>query len=178
MYGEIKYSRILKDRRGKADGRRIYNIKTEKLKLKLSGKTFLVEYASQPIQCFLYKNFGHIKDDCPNYSPILHNAESQQNQDVNQETRENVSDKTVNQGQTTQDKSSATAQPLAISDDKEVEMIEDGFIEVKSKRKNKKTTTVNQDDLIFKFPTIIYPDESNNINTTQKTKQDTTARQE
>ena len=106
----------------------------------------------------------------------MHNAESQQNQDVNQETRENVLDKTLNQGQTTQDKSSATAQPLAISDDKEVEMIEDGFIEVKSKRKNKKTT-VNQDDLIFKFPTIIYPDESNNINTTQKTKQDTTARQ-
>ena len=99
----------------------------------------------------------------------MHNAESQQNQDVNQETRENVLDKTLNQGQTTQDKSSATAQPLAISDDKEVEMNEDGFIEVKSKRKNKKTTTVNQDGLIFKFPTIIYPDdESENINTTQK----------
>ena len=84
MYSEIGYSRIVKDRRGKADGRRIYNIKTEKLKLKpipptvkLSGKTFLVEYASQSIQCFLCKDFGHIKDDCPNYSPILHNADSQ-----------------------------------------------------------------------------------------------------
>jgi len=84
MYGEIRYSRILKDRRGKADGRRIYNTQTEKLKLKpipptvkLSGKTFLVEYASQSIQCFLCKDFGHIKDDCPNYSPILHNADSQ-----------------------------------------------------------------------------------------------------
>ena len=105
MFGEINYSRIFKDRRGKADGRRVYNIKTEKLKLKpipstvkLSGKTFLVEYASQPIQCFLCKDFGHIKDDCPNYSPILHNAESQQNQDVNQETRENGSGKTGNQG--------------------------------------------------------------------------------
>jgi len=185
MYGDIRYSRILKDRRGKADGRRIYNIKTEKLKLKpipstvkLSGKTFLVEYASQPIQCFLCKEFGHIKDDCPNYRPILYNAEAQQNQDANQETRENVLDKTANQGQTTQDKSSATEQPQAITDDKEVEMNEDGFIEVKSKRKNKKKTTVNQDDMIFKFPTIIHPDESDNINTTQKTKQqDTTARQ-
>jgi len=45
--------------------------------------------------------------------------------------------------------------------------------------KKQKTTTVIQDDLIFKFPTIIYPDdESDNINTTQKTKQqDTRARQ-
>jgi len=174
MYSEIGYSRIVKDRRGKADGRRIYNIRTEKLKLKpipstvkLSGKNFLVEYASQPIQCFLCKEFGHIKDDCPNYSPILHNAEAQQNQDVNQETRENVLDKTANQGQTTQDKNSATEQPQAISED-EVEMNEDGFIEVKSKRKNKKKTTVNQDDMIFKFPTIIHPDESDSINTTQR----------
>jgi len=47
-------------------------------------------------------------------------------------------------------------------------MNEDGFIEVKSKRKNKKKTTVNQHDMIFKFPTIIHPDESDNINTTQK----------
>jgi len=83
MYGEIRYSRILKDRRGKADGRRIYNIKTEKLKLKpipstvkLSGTTFLVDYTSQPMQCFLCKEFGHIKDDCSNYNPILHNTES------------------------------------------------------------------------------------------------------
>ena len=32
--GEIRYSRILKDRRGKADGRRIYSVKTEALKSK------------------------------------------------------------------------------------------------------------------------------------------------
>ena len=33
-YGEIRYSRILKDRRGKADGRRFYNVQTEKVETK------------------------------------------------------------------------------------------------------------------------------------------------
>jgi len=49
-YGEIWYSCILKDRRGKADGRRFYNVQTEKLKQKpipatvrMNGRTFLVE---------------------------------------------------------------------------------------------------------------------------------------
>jgi len=76
-YGEIRYSRILKDRRGKADGRRFYNVQTEKLKQKpipatvrMNGRTFLVEYQSQPRQCFLCKEFGHIREECPNYSPI------------------------------------------------------------------------------------------------------------
>ena len=76
-YGEIRYSRILKDRRGKADGRRFYNVQTEKLKQKpipatvrMNGWTFLVEYQSQLRQCSLCKEFGHIREECPNYSPI------------------------------------------------------------------------------------------------------------
>jgi len=55
---------------------RIYSLKTEALKLKpipatvrLSGRVFLVEYTSQPIQCFVCKQFGHIRYECPNYSP-------------------------------------------------------------------------------------------------------------
>ena len=66
----------MKDRRGKADGRRSYSLKTEALKLKpipatvrLSGSVFLVEYASQPTQCFVCKDFGHILYECPTYSP-------------------------------------------------------------------------------------------------------------
>ena len=66
----------MKGRRGKADGRRIYSFKTEALKLKpipatvrLSGRVFLVEYTSRPLQCFVCKEFGHIGHECPNYSP-------------------------------------------------------------------------------------------------------------
>jgi len=180
LHGDIRYSRVLKDRRGKADGRRIYNIKTERLKLKpipstvrLSGKMFSVEYASQSIQCFLCKEFGHIKDDCPNYSPILNNAKSRQLQHVNQETHESASDKPSNQPETNHDKSPTAAQQM-ISGDKEIATDEDGFIEVKKRRKAKKATTSNPDELIFQFPTIIYPDENKdnnyeNLNATQNT---------
>jgi len=76
LYGEIRHSRKMKDRRGKADGSRIYSLKTEALKLKpipatvrLSGRVFLVEYTSQTIQFFVCNEFGHIRWECPNYSP-------------------------------------------------------------------------------------------------------------
>jgi len=76
LYGEIRYSRIMKDRRGKADGSRIYSLKTEALKLKLipatvrlSGRVFLVEYTSQTIQCFVCNEFGPIRYEYPNFSP-------------------------------------------------------------------------------------------------------------
>ena len=43
-----------------------------------------------------------------------------------------------------------------MSGDKEIATDEDGFIEVKKRRKTKKATTANPDELIFQFPTIIY----------------------
>jgi len=47
LHGEIRYSRIMKDRRGKADRRRIYSLKTEALKLTDSGyRTLLCSHQS------------------------------------------------------------------------------------------------------------------------------------
>ena len=143
---DIRYSQIPKDRRGKANGRRIYNIKTERLKLKpipstvkLSGKTLLVEYTSQPIQCFLCKDFGHIKDDCPNHGPILHNAESKQRQNINQERHESASDKPSNHPETSHGRNPSAAQQVM----RKLEMTKKVLLKYKI-----------EDELIFQFPTI------------------------
>jgi len=73
FHGKVYESRILRDRHGVADGRRLYRVKTEDLKaypiapiVRLNDMMFLVEYSGQPVQCFLCKGFGHVRNDCPN----------------------------------------------------------------------------------------------------------------
>jgi len=73
FHGKVHESRMLRDRHGIADGRRLYRVKTEDLKahpiaptVRMEDMVFLVEYSGQPVQCFLCKGFGHIRNECPN----------------------------------------------------------------------------------------------------------------
>ena len=73
FHGKVYDSRMLRDRHGVADGRRLYKVKSEDLKahpiaptVRLNDMLFLVEYSGQPVQCFLCKCFGHIRNECPN----------------------------------------------------------------------------------------------------------------
>jgi len=73
FHGKVHESRMLRDRHGVADGRRLYRVKTEDLKahpiaptVRMEDMFFLVEYSGQPVQCFLCKGFGHIRNECPN----------------------------------------------------------------------------------------------------------------
>ena len=72
-HGKVYEHRILKDRYGIADGRRLYRLKTDDLKqhpiaptVRMDEMVFLVQYSGQPAQCFLCKGFGHLRYDCPN----------------------------------------------------------------------------------------------------------------
>jgi len=71
-HGKVHERKLLRDRQGIADGRRLYRLKTDDLKarpiaptVRLDNMVFLVEYAGQPAQCFLCKTFGHVRMNCP-----------------------------------------------------------------------------------------------------------------
>ena len=81
FHGKVYDSRMLRDRHGVADGRRLYKVKSEDLKahpiaptVRLNDMLFLVGYSGQPVQCFLCKCFGHICNECPNAvtTPLEH----------------------------------------------------------------------------------------------------------
>ena len=72
LYGDIRYSRILKDWRGKADDRRIYNTKNERLKIKpipstvkLSGKRFWLSIHPNQSRAFFARISGTSKTTAP-----------------------------------------------------------------------------------------------------------------
>jgi len=153
LYGEIRYSRILKDRRGKADGRRIYSVKTETLKLKpipatvrLSGRVFLVEYASQPLQCFVCKEFGHVRSDCPNYSPVKLLPANVLENHVSQEAPDYAINEDTNSNQATQgdDHPRTTSETSGNTD-------EDGFtlVQRQKTRRAKKLTLRTMHDIDY-----------------------------
>jgi len=109
----------MKDRRGKADGSRIFSLKTEALKLnlipatvRLSGRVFLVEYTSQPFQCFVCKEFGHIRCECPNYSP----AKSPQAKERGSRAREEPPHCAISEGASSNSASHDEDQPKATSE--------------------------------------------------------------
>jgi len=73
FHGKVHESRMLRDRHGIADGRRLYRVKTEDLKahpiaptVRMEDMVFLIEYTGQSVQCSLCKGFGHIRSECPN----------------------------------------------------------------------------------------------------------------
>ena len=71
-YGEVLYTKRLKDRKGYFDGRRIYRMRSAQVQerpipqlIRVCGCSIQIDYYGQPTMCFLCKKFGHMKNDCP-----------------------------------------------------------------------------------------------------------------
>nr|CAB3267888.1 ZF(CCHC)-19 zinc finger protein [Phallusia mammillata] len=70
-HGTVRKAEKLKDRWGLQDGQRSFDIKTTELKqrpigpkIRIGGLAFQVEYDNQPPQCFVCREFGHMRDTC------------------------------------------------------------------------------------------------------------------
>jgi len=70
--GEVLSIKRLKDRKGYYDGRRIYKMRTADLQtrpisqfIRVCDCNIKVDYHGQPVRCFLCKQYGHMRNDCP-----------------------------------------------------------------------------------------------------------------
>ena len=83
--GEVLNTKRLKDRKGYYDGRRIYKMRTADLQerpipqlIRVCDCSIKTEYYGQPMRCFLCKQYGHMRGECPvavKTPPVVFNEE-------------------------------------------------------------------------------------------------------
>nr|CAB3267810.1 uncharacterized protein zf(cchc)-19 [Phallusia mammillata] len=129
-HGEVKKHEKVKDRWGLYDGKRTFDTKTVDLKespigpkIRLGGLAFVIEYDNQPPQCFVCRQFGHMRDECEALK-----------------SRENTPENSVEEAVEGPPLPSATSTPVRAEKN-------DGFQVVQGRRNRKKSGKANANPL-------------------------------